>query len=288
MHAHRPTRGRGFTLTEVMVVISIIAVIAALVVLTMKPAVMKARATKCANNQRQIVLGCLSYAADNKTYLPSPRTDQGGQGYRYTQCVPMVKTNYTVTWPWVAAYGANVAGNKEKTTAITNGKIWPYIGSLDVFKSPLDPENRLRSYSLSAFVGVSHPDELADYDYFASSLGIPLCSFNTVTMSRVKQPSKTIYCLGEDDSVGPNNQGWIISVVTSKWVDWPATWDPRNFPLAYCDGSFETYSFVKPGIEKSWDTFGHNWTEPPVNGVAQDWVWFKNRMLPGVIPFTGL
>ena len=278
----------GFTVTELLVVIAILALVVGIVAVALKPITVKSRASVCASNQRQIVLACMSYAADQKQRLPSPRTDNGGVGYNYTACTPVYNpphTNYTVTWPWVAAYGANVSGGIEKTTALEKGKIWPYIGSIKVFKSPLDPVKRLRSYSLSAFVGVSHADELADYDNFASGLGIPLCSFDTRTLARIRVPSKTLYCLPEDDSVGPNNQGWIISPVTSKWIDWPATWNPDHIPIAYCDGSFEVYGFQKPKIENSMETFGHNWTEVPI-ATAFDWKWFQLRLLPGIIPGT--
>jgi prepilin-type N-terminal cleavage/methylation domain-containing protein/prepilin-type processing-associated H-X9-DG protein len=67
----RPTStSHAFTLIELLVVISIIAILAGMLIPTVQILLARARQTACANNQKQIVLGMLTYAQDNDGRWP--------------------------------------------------------------------------------------------------------------------------------------------------------------------------------------------------------------------------
>lgn len=68
------TKGRsgGFTLVELLVVISIIAALAALLLPALNKTKEQGRATLCRSNMKQITLGIMAYADDNDYYLPWP------------------------------------------------------------------------------------------------------------------------------------------------------------------------------------------------------------------------
>ncbi len=69
----RRTEGScGFTLVELLVVISIIAALAALLLPALNKTKEQGRATLCRNNMRQISIGMMLYADDNEDYLPWP------------------------------------------------------------------------------------------------------------------------------------------------------------------------------------------------------------------------
>jgi len=59
-----------FTLTELLVVIAIIAILSSFLLPSLMGARDKVKSIACANNQRQLMASFISYAGDNKDYLP--------------------------------------------------------------------------------------------------------------------------------------------------------------------------------------------------------------------------
>ena len=322
----------GFTLTELLVVIAIIALLLALVLVGFRKAKLMARVARCLSNQRQIALAQASYATDNGGELASPRTSFAYATTAFTLTNLCGSFGFIINngnssnesyHSWTASYGANMImnGTKELETAVTKGRLFPYVGSLPVYKSPLDPTDRLRSYSFNAFVGVTVPTDAAGYGqswqgWFCSQ-GVTPRQWVTTHMKHIKVPSQTIMSIVEDDSDGFNfnNEGWVIdprpalgsippvgapnpaawanSSGWQGWIDWPAFWAPSNITYSYVDGSTDSYSLQNSNLVSliqgpPGTGYGHNYPQPADNIASgqwrRDWMHFRDRLLPGVIP----
>ena len=129
---------------ELLVVIAIIAILAAMLLPALSKAKIKAQATYCMNNQRQLTLAWIMYADDNSSALvPNVGDAQPVQYY-----------NLNGTW----CYG-NVASLPGETNAayLTGSLLGSYTKSVGVYRCPGDPGNpagttRVRSISMNCFM----------------------------------------------------------------------------------------------------------------------------------------
>ena len=324
----KSTPSRAFTLMELLVVVAIIVLLLGLVLVGLRKAMLMARTTSCLSNQRQISHAQASYALDNGSAYASNRTSTDGI-FAYTLAntlgsfnivINKGNTNQDSYHSWTASYGANMTGTLEKEEAITKGRLFPYVGSLPVYKSPLDPTTRLRSYSLSSFVGGTVPEDSNEWatkwhTWFAGQ-GISPYEWKSTLVAHHKFPSQTIMSIVEDDSDGYNfnNQGWVIdprpplgspvpdgtpgpatwanSAGWEGWIDWPAFWEPTNITFSSVDGSTDSYSLANKKIVSAIQGppgagVGHRYPQPgdsTGDPLRRDWMFFRDRLFPGVIP----
>jgi prepilin-type N-terminal cleavage/methylation domain-containing protein len=301
-------RLRGFTVTELVVVVAVIAVVIAIVIPTVGKVRASARTVKCLSNQRQVTLACYAYAMANSSKLINPRTDYGGMAYVDGANLSMSAAG----WKHVFVRALNETGHTgvvtlngrqyETTAAITTSVLFPYLGDIQVFISPDEPTNpaavaasgaatRIRSYSLNACLGTTRPDELQEFDtpFTATTTWGPgpmLSQYNTTSIGTIKSPARMMSTIVEDDDVNYNNQGWLILPNTANWIDWPASWRPDAITMSYVDGSTESYALANKNLPALWAANGHRYQQPadPAAGFAIDWKYFRDRLNPGVIP----
>ena len=97
-----PARHKGFTLIELLVVISIIALLVGILLPALGAARKTAQKIQCLSNEKQMGIGLVAYAADNRDSLPwgalvgSPQTEWGKMITAYIQGKSLTDTGFTV------------------------------------------------------------------------------------------------------------------------------------------------------------------------------------------------
>jgi prepilin-type processing-associated H-X9-DG protein len=124
----------AFTLIEMLVVIGVIMILAAILMPTLSRAKESGRVARCASNLRQLHLAAMNYANDSGGTLP----------VAVSSWVPNGDGTYTLRKGWVHWVGGLTAPTpgsydwqgSNGTVCITNGTLWPYVGAIDVYLCP--------------------------------------------------------------------------------------------------------------------------------------------------------
>ena len=123
---------RGFTLVELLIVIAIIALLAAIVLPAVNRAVEIARRAVCLSNIRQMTIAWQMYAQDNKGHFCDPLSRQ----YSYTNGVTLVNSSWSYLAPPTTVHAASGAFNIDVSGSIRGGELWPYLTDEQVYFCP--------------------------------------------------------------------------------------------------------------------------------------------------------
>lgn len=244
---------RAFTLVELLVTIAIIALVLSLVLVSLSKMQHAAKNAQCLSNQRQLNVGFINYYGDHSGRFMG------------------VDTGLTA-WDWVQGQ-TNLNGQGYETeNALKKGRMWPYVGNFEIYRSPFDPFSpfqRLRTYSFNAFISTGEGPGWG---------GPPNWQVNT--MGKIPLPSETIVTSTEYDHRGYNINGFGIDITgNSIWIDKIAAWNPGHWNFTYADGS--TYSYRHAARQDQVDYY----MTLPQNGIfwpGPDYQWLRRRLAPGM------
>jgi prepilin-type N-terminal cleavage/methylation domain-containing protein len=277
------TRNRGFTLIELLIVIAIIAILVGLVVVAAGSMLLQSKSAKDLANHRTIGASTWTHTLDHNGELLNPRTEPDDDKSSQAQ----------IDRYWVKAYDDDFSvrlenDGTENDNALKDGAAFEYIGSIDVYRSPLDPTDRLRSYSMSAYIGVT--DGIDDYSGF-NIPGLQEFFFPTLTVSQIPQPSGTMCTITEDDRRNSANwNGWMMhprdDMPFLRWYDFPAFWMNQSVNISHVDGSTQSVTITSDVLVEGWEEVSESnsatWNDPQKVTVA-DFKKFRRKLLPGRI-----
>ena len=282
MHSHCRRHARchaAFTLVEILVVIAIIAILVSLVLVAAGRLLQQSKSTASKTNLRTIAQASTIYSTDNNGYLLSPRTTQ-------------LEGNDKAERYWIWDFGTDSQGQQRQDmeSALKDGAAYEYIGEIGIYRSPIDPTERLRSYSLNGFIGVStgaNEDDTLKSDLENGQRSHWLtCN----TKSQIPHPSETICVIAES---GPGNEsssgngnvdGWVINTNGTEWWRYPALWLDDGVNVAFLDGSMKTVRLdTSKTLREFWYSGSDVFDYAANPGVAKDYNRLKNMLFHGRI-----
>ena len=282
-------RRSAFTLVEVLVVIAIIAVIAALLM----PALSKARerglAMVCLNNTKQLILGLQLYADDHDGVLPynlfmsgppssSNRTNLNWVNNVMTWDLSQDNTNFATIRQ--AALGAYVSGS----TAVYR---CPSDHVLSAVQSAAGWDFRIRSYSMNALVG--NPGSLATngvnihdphYKQFFKVAQISRPSEIFVFLDEHPDSINDGYFVNDESAAGTGSGTTYGSRVTSSlsWTDLPGSYHNRSAAFSFADGHSSLHRWMGSRTIRPSVPFAAQLPQPVGNDDLSDFQWVMEHM----------
>ena len=224
----QPSRGplrRAFTLVELLVVIGIIALLISILLPTLNSARESAKSVACSSNLRQIALGAIGYANDQKT-LP-----WGLWSQRFTSNpgTPVLPRNTFMIWPAAVSGYLNsgdydvVLGQQAKPDAYSQVLHCPSVGP------EYDPPSHYQAH------GIAMPDQFIEQNRSGITGGSP--EANDITQpARLSQlyPDNALFwdttCFGSVKKTNPDG-----------------TYSIRTFPSSAVIG-MDNANFIFPAI----------------------------------------
>ena len=137
--------GNFFTLVELLVVIGIIAVLAAMLMPALGKAREKAKQADCLNNEKNLSLAITMYSNDNRSHFPF--TTQGAVGCG-------------VYGGWIRY--ENFPCPTEGLFDIEGGTLFSYVGTVKVYRCPSEKTHNNNSYSINSKLNAQPVDAPKD------------------------------------------------------------------------------------------------------------------------------
>jgi len=218
---------RAFTLIELLAVIGIIAILAALLLPALATSKAKAESIRCAGNIKQLSLAWTLYADDFSDWLVN------NHGVPETLARRQTWANNVEDWL--------ASDDNTNLFFLTDSKLGPFVNrSAQVYKCPADREPapngpRIRSMSMNAMVG--NPGELTN-------------QFNPLYVqfykkSQFQNPAGTFVFL--DEHADTLNDGFFVNRLEDyAWGNLPASYHNGAANFSFADGHLEAHRWVVP------------------------------------------
>jgi prepilin-type N-terminal cleavage/methylation domain-containing protein/prepilin-type processing-associated H-X9-DG protein len=229
----QPGARGGFTLVELLVVVAILGVLAAMLVPSLARSKARARGILCLHNTRQLAVGWVMYADDHGQRLP------------YNLGGPAARTN--VNWA-AGVLDWELTSDNTNVADLTQAALGPYFGgAAKVYRCPADAAvsalqsaagwgGRVRSYSMNASVGDA--GELSRSGVNTNNPGYA----QFFKLTSIPGPAGIFVFLDEHpDSI---SDGYFVNQsYEPEWLRLPASWHNGGAAFAFADGHAEAHQW---------------------------------------------
>jgi prepilin-type N-terminal cleavage/methylation domain-containing protein len=186
---------RAFTLIELLIVVAIIGILAAMLLPALAKAKLKAQGIQCLSNEKQLALGCIMYAHDARDYIALASDNGNGNSWPYNQ------------YSWVSNQHIDCIGANQANwdpTWLMSGPVYPYFKGVGIYKCPADHSTvvgpngevpRTRTISMNLYLGGFGADTKITQAGLFSTYKTPL------KITDIWRPVKCFLFIDEDDHV---------------------------------------------------------------------------------------
>ncbi|MDB6109639.1 MAG: hypothetical protein JWR69_1389 [Pedosphaera sp.] len=245
-----PARHRvGFTLLELLIVVAIIGILAAMLLPALTRSKDRAKAIFCMNNSKQLALAWTMYSGDNNDRLVY---NLGGDANRQS-LAPRDQPNWVdniMDW--------ELSPDNTNTAFIGTSMLGPYAYATTIYKCPGDKAlsqiqreagwtARVRSVSMNAMIG--NPGQLLQG---GANVNNPNYT-QFLKQSDIQNPSTIFVFVDEHpDSI---NDGYFLNTpavgsAEPEWVDLPASYHNGGGSFSFADGHTEIHRWLRDSTRR--------------------------------------
>jgi prepilin-type N-terminal cleavage/methylation domain-containing protein/prepilin-type processing-associated H-X9-DG protein len=232
--------GFGFTLVELLVVISIIALLMGVLLPALSRAREQGKRAACLYYQRQLTTAWMMYADDNSDKIVNGDAEEYGDWETSSgayACPPTTGSpNHCREKPWVLRDWDGTLTLAQRKNQITNGALFRYVKDIKAYKCPRANADETRSFSTVDQMNVTV---------------IPAAVLNSsVNLIKVRQDIKKAYerMIFVDDGgcEGKTEGGWTVTFQKPpQWWDPPSARHGDGTTFSFADGHAEYHKWLE-------------------------------------------